>query len=487
MKKTEKLKTFKYIILLISSIFISVLQGCSSAQYSIFPGLLKSGEKDATFPGNSESVEKDVTLIIATNNQPDTIVGIEQIDHEQLNNTGFEGKAEYKLAPGRHTVFYYFVRQEHASVITSADLNTSFSVKAGHVYELKNFVRWDDESPEKIGVIDLLTVVIDKSEDEVVTWESRGERGFKEEVQTKTGIKLTELTENNAGKTDSIHTPTSLCRNEYSDQNESNSGCPYDSFPLEFVSKGDEYKLHKAVFFDFVYKGNKYGIHFIVNRVVYEKLMAASRLQTYGKGKALDTKKDFILQRIDNQLQRENLLPLVEKIKSLTPDVHTQARIAISLVQNIPYTDIASYEKYPYVVLWEHGGACSEKSDLLLFFLRELGFETATLVYKNENHRAVGIKCPDDYDVGESGYCYVETTTPKIITDNNSGITEVMNLTNFTTVHISEGIELEGVEDEFSDKNLYYSLINRAKANNWLLDEDEYNLYNSILNKYGIE
>ncbi|MGD9162120.1 MAG: hypothetical protein PVG39_27160 [Desulfobacteraceae bacterium] len=75
---------------------------------------------------------------------------------------------------------------------------------------------------------------------------------------------------------------------------------------------------------------------------------------------------------------------------------------------------------------------------------------------------------------------------PKIITDNKSGFEGGGTLTDFTTVRISDGIRLEGVEEEFTDKNLYYDLINKAKARNGTLNKKEYNLYNSILNKYGI-
>jgi hypothetical protein len=476
MKKSEKLKIYRYIILIITAIYISVLQGCNSAKYSILPESAESGEKYATYsilPGVEKSGEKDVTLIIARHNQPNTIVGIEQIDHERLSDIGYKNRAEYKLAPGKHTIFYYFVRLRHALFISSADLNISFSAKAGHFYELKNYARWDDEFSEKVGTVDFLTMIIDTTEGEVVAWESRGRGDFKEEVQNKTGLKLTEWTEKNAVKTDSAG-PTILSMGD-------------KAVFLDFVNKGNKYGLNKAIFLDFVNKGNKYGIYFIVSRVVHEKLVSISRSLIYGKGKEKITKKDFIFPRLNNQLQREKLLPLVEKIKSLTPDVHIQARIAISLVQNIPYTDVADFEKYPYGVIWEHGGACSEKSDLLLFLLRELGFGTATLIYKNENHRAVGIKCPDKYDVDDSGYCYVEVTTPKIITDNMYGFEGAGTLTDYEVIRISDGIQLEGVEEEFTDKNLYNDLINKAKAENGVLEQNEYNLYNSILNKYGME
>ncbi len=462
----------RYIILSITAVFISLLQGCNSAKQSILPNPAESVEQNATysiFPELTEPGEKDAALIIARHNQPNTRVGIEQIDKERFNDADDQNRAEYKLAPGRHTIFYYFVRQRHASLISSADLNISFSAKPGHLYELKNYALWDDESPERVVTVDFLTMVIDTTEGEVVAWEGRGKGDFKKEIQNKNGLRLTDWSEKKAVKTDAVLSMGN------------------ESVFLDFVRRDNKYGLNKAVFLNFVHKGNKYGSYFIVNRIAHEKLASISRPVIYGKGKDKITKKDFILPRLNNQLQKEKLLPLVEKIRTLTPDVHEQARIAISLVQNIPYTDAADYEKYPYGVIYEHGGACSEKSDLLLFLLRELGFGTATLIYKNENHRAVGIKCPDEYDVGDTGYCYVEVTTPKIITDNMSGFEGAGTLSDFEVISISDGIQIEKIEEEFTDKNLYYALINKAKANKGLLEQNEYNLYNSILNKYGLE
>ena len=474
MIKACKLKTCKYLILLIAGISVLLLDGCKTAEYSALHSPKKPAEKDTAFSilsGPEKPGEKDVTLITAGHNRPGTIVRIEQIDHEQITDTGYKNRAEYKLAPGRHTVFYYFLNQRHSLFISSADLNISFSAKPGHFYELKNFIQWDDEFPEKVGTVDFLTMVTDTTDGEVVAWESRGRGDFKKEVQSKTGLRLTDRTEKNAFKTGCPDTAVL------------STGCKA-VFP-DLAGGGSKYGLHRAVFLDFVYKGNPYGIYFTANRVVYEKLLSVSRSQVYGNGKEKLTKIDFIMPRLDNQVQRKNLLPLVEKIRSLTPDVHVQARIAISMVQNIRYTNVAYMEKYPYGVIWEHGGACSEKSDLLLFLLRELGFGTATLVYRHQNHRAVGIKCPDEYDVDDSGYCYVEVTSPAIITDNMS-FGGAGALTDPDVIRISDGIGIEGIDEEFTDKNLYYGLLKKAKDENGVLGQNDYDLYSSILNKYGI-
>ena len=493
----ERLKIYRY-ILIIFVFFIPVFQGCGSA---ILRGAVQSRGQNAI-------------LNIAEHNNPDTVVGIEQIDQQSFPHVGSIQKTSFKLRPGKHQIRYYFLQHPKSDAVTrpfdgsgtqivygtskivsEKGLDISFTAVEAHVYTLKNYCEWGNGSQDRVNTLDFLTMIIDTTEGRVVSWESRGRGDFKKEVMRQTGLKFSEASEKKALETNrhGKKKNAAICGDDYCEQGESHSGCPADCFPVDIrptdLSEGD-----KAVFMNFVYKGQRSGIFFVVNKDVHEKIAALPRSIIYERGKEKITKRDFILPKLNNRLQREKLLPLVKKIKSLTPDVNKQARIAISLVQNIPYdfpvvssanTDYT--EKYPYGVLWEQAAACSEKSDLLLFLLKELGFGAATLIYKKEDHRSVGIKCPDAYDVGDSGYCYVEVTGPKIITDNLSRYKGVGNLTDFTVIKISDGRQLEGVEEEFNDKKLYYDLINRAKAQNGTLKQDDYDLYNSILNKYGME
>lgn len=360
---------------------------------------------------------------------------------------------------------------------------------------LTDFVKaeWDNESSEKLNSDDFLNMITDSTGDKGAVWDKGV---FKNEAGGKTDTVITEAAAGKSYKKNDFDknnmAAAALCGNDYCEKNENHADCPGDCFPKD-VKPNNLSEDDRAVFLNFVYKGQKSGIYFVVNRGIHEKLASFPRMLSYKKEKE-EIKKDFILPRIDNQLQRKKLLPLVKKIKSLTPDVNKQARIAISLVQNIPYgftpigdSEINYEKKYPYGVIWEHTGICDEKSDLLIFLLRELGFGTAALIYKKEYHRAVGIKCPDAYDVGDSGYCYVETTSPKIITDNSPNYMGVGTLTDFTVVNISDGIQLEGVDEEFADKILYYDLILKAKAKNGTMQQDEYTRYNSILSKYGMK
>ncbi len=63
-------------------------------------------------------------------------------------------------------------------------------------------------------------------------------------------------------------------------------------------------------------------------------------------------------------------------------------------------------------------GICGEKSELLAFLLKEIGFETAIFYNHAENHESVGVKCSSN-DWKGTGYCFVETAGPAIISDNS--------------------------------------------------------------------
>ncbi|MBN2881466.1 hypothetical protein JXM83_05445, partial [Candidatus Woesearchaeota archaeon] len=122
---------------------------------------------------------------------------------------------------------------------------------------------------------------------------------------------------------------------------------------------------------------------------------------------------DFVLKNIDNPIQKIFLEEVVQKIKEKSSSSEQQAKIAILMVQGIPYDDYAAESnnidaRYAYEVLYDMKGVCMEKSDLLAYLLRELGFGVAIFEFENEEHRAVGIKCNDgNYN---SQYCFIEST-----------------------------------------------------------------------------
>jgi len=137
---------------------------------------------------------------------------------------------------------------------------------------------------------------------------------------------------------------------------------------------------------------------------------------------------DFKIKVVNEEEQRKMLLPLVIKIQNMTSIKEDQARIAISIVQNIPFgasnktSSFGGYEinysRYPYGVIYDMEGICGEKTDLLALLLKEMGYGVAFFYYPSYNHEALGIKCSIKESLLKSEYCFVETTGPSIITDD---------------------------------------------------------------------
>lgn len=96
-----------------------------------------------------------------------------------------------------------------------------------------------------------------------------------------------------------------------------------------------------------------------------------------------------------------------------------------TFVQTIPYDQnkldrrtsgmesITEKITYPYEVLYDNTGVCQDKSYLAYALLKELGYGTSIFLFPNpeDNHMAVGVKCPLEFSNYNSGYCFVETTS----------------------------------------------------------------------------
>jgi len=206
---------------------------------------------------------------------------------------------------------------------------------------------------------------------------------------------------------------------------------------------------------------------------------------------------DFKLKVVNDEQQKELLLPLVVKIQEITSDKTDQARIAISLVQFIPFgtSDKVSrignieidYQRYPYEVLYDYEGICSEKSELLTFLLKELGYDTAILYYSLENHDAVGIKCSDENSLKNTGYCFVETTGPSIITDDQTEyIGEYDSLSSVPKIlNISHGIFLGENLYEYKDAQTLID-IRKDMQDYGVINFLQHFQYQALKKKYGL-
>lgn len=204
----------------------------------------------------------------------------------------------------------------------------------------------------------------------------------------------------------------------------------------------------------------------------------------------------FEQKKIDNSEQRELLLPLVIAIENSAKTKEDQVRIAISIVQNIPFgnstktiligdTEIP-YQRYPYEVLYDMEGVCSEKSELLVFLLREIGYDTSFLYYAPENHEAVGIKCPPSESIPNSSYCFVETTGPSIITDDKNEYLGGISLTSIPyVVNVSSGISLGNNLVEYKDAKTF-QVIRKAIQEYGAINFIQHLQYQAIKTRYGL-
>jgi hypothetical protein len=127
----------------------------------------------------------------------------------------------------------------------------------------------------------------------------------------------------------------------------------------------------------------------------------------------------YFLAFTNDPAQEPYITLLASGIREETSDPDSQARIATNLVQHLTYQKGVKY-RFPYEVLYEENGVCGEKSMLLSALLKKLGFQSAVLYFVPENHMTAAIGCPAPYDYRNTGYCLIEATRPRIITDDAS-------------------------------------------------------------------
>ena len=268
-------------------------------------------------------------------------------------------------------------------------------------------------------------------------------------------------------------------------------GCPFAEVPKddECVSRYTIGPENRTL--EYTLRGSTKKIEFTVYSGLNDLLASLSR--SYYCDPLCPSDKEIELKYINQKEQEKFLEPLIEIIKSQSSERDDQARVAISLVQHIPY-DWESFEtndisgRYPYEVLYDKKGVCEEKSKLLAFLLRELGFGVVLFDYDKESHMAVGIKCPDKYSYMNTGYCFVESTAPNIITDSNSEYIGVGKLTSTPKIiEISGGYSLESVSEEYDDAQEWNNLIELSNSSNGYLSSSNYRKWKNLVEKYGIQ
>jgi hypothetical protein len=224
-------------------------------------------------------------------------------------------------------------------------------------------------------------------------------------------------------------------------------------------------------------------IPYQVHRSAYQKT-TAGEIRYYGD------EQRYYQQILNDPVQRPDLAALAAEIRAITDVPDDQARIAISAVQHIPYDtakaeldDSNRRDRYPLEVLYDDRGLCGEKSVLLASLLRDLGFGVALFEFKSERHMAVGIRCPTGYDFAGSGYAFVESTEPSIITDSSGNYAGVGKLSSTPVViPLADGAAFTGIAEESADAKEWRGLQSMGRT----LDEYHYAQYLLLKKKYGL-
>jgi len=162
-----------------------------------------------------------------------------------------------------------------------------------------------------------------------------------------------------------------------------------------------------------------------------------------------------IAELLDNEDQNENMRPFIDMIRKRSTTSDDQAKIAINLVQRIPYNGnrynrTATDWYYPYETVHNNKGSAADKSVLLAYILNELGYET--VLFEFSNHMAVGVKSSSKYAFYDTGYAFIETTRPTIITyvpETSYGGFRIS--LNPRIIHLSGGRRVLDVSAEYGD------------------------------------
>ncbi len=286
-----------------------------------------------------------------------------------------------------------------------------------------------------------------------------------------------------------------LCLNGTLVEKASVCGCPET-----LLKKGNlcfsKYQTNpKSVTLKYILRGEENEINFVVYGGLVDYISNISKTISYENGKT-PLRRDFKLKKINEEEQRKLLLPLIAEIQNMVEDKKDQVRVAISIVQNIPYgeseknitfrSNQIKYSRYPYEVLYDMNGACEGRSELLAFLLKEMGYGVVLFYYPSDNHEVVGIKCPVKYSLDNTGYCFTETTGPSIVSNDQVYYIGWGKLSSEPEIIlISEGDSLSNNLYEYKDaKDLIKlsAIIEKEGELNFF----QHNLLESLRKKYGL-
>jgi hypothetical protein len=262
-----------------------------------------------------------------------------------------------------------------------------------------------------------------------------------------------------------------------------------NSFNVSAVSIRPSYLTKPTnVTFYYILRGKNNSISLGVYGGLKDYLSSKSR--TYWCPPDCLTENQMELVPLDEEISKPLLDEILVNLTARNANTDDKARVAISFVQQIPYdwskfTTNDLNNRYPYEVIYDYTGVCGEKAKLLAYFLKKLGYGVA--LFKYPYHEAVGVRCPIEYSLGQSGYCFIETSSATIITDADSEYyltsTTLSKLpSNPEIIVVSEGSTFSSVSEEYKDAQRLKSIEQMGTT----VPYETYSDWNALIKKYGI-
>lgn len=221
------------------------------------------------------------------------------------------------------------------------------------------------------------------------------------------------------------------------------------------------------------------GVRDYLARAFPDRTLSAASLSSGG---------EIYTQFTGDPVQKTYLAGFIDNIADRSDLPAERVRIFISLIQHIP-TRTSAGTLLPYDVLHANQGTPAEKSILAAYVLSQMGYGTALLVYPSERHVALGLKCPKQYSVAGSGYCFVETAYPTIMTYRNGTYNGIGRLTsNPLIIKTSDGGTFDQASEEYTDAASYERALNSAVVNGsgMYMDSINSDIFGDLREKYGL-
>lgn len=176
----------------------------------------------------------------------------------------------------------------------------------------------------------------------------------------------------------------------------------------------------------FAFEGQEYEVSGRLDSALYESAKKAKRRISEVPGESVSDR-DAAAYRYMVQDPRQ--APVISDVAMQLRGIAARrdmgpsryAELIAKYVQSMPY-DFSKLNagelqtEFPIVTLVDGTGVCGDKSLLLAALLAHEGYDTALLLFRAENHMAVGIKGPGA-QYRDSGYLFVETTSPTYVSD----------------------------------------------------------------------